>query len=170
MSKMKLCIGVLAVLCAHDGQAAPPKNAAKCDGITSTTTPKWCVKPPAGYELEPPRPGKPDAQVFRDKASNQAFDVSWSPIRGGVDGNLQQMRKDVPIEGGKELKEEAVPGGKLFRFLAPNGETIVMVLAAAGPGPTPETQRVVTCRVHLAEKNAEFAKQLAACKSLKVLP
>jgi hypothetical protein len=145
-------------------------HAKKCDGVLSTTKPAWCVKPPAGYALDAPNPAQEGTQVFREKATNRAFDVSWYPQSGGLEGTLKRMRDDVPAEGGKNIKEEAVPGGKLFRYQAPNGKTLVMVMAEAGPGPKPDTMRVVTCRVQLAESDPEFAKQAAACKTLKVMP
>jgi hypothetical protein len=133
----------------------------KCDGVASTTTPSWCVKPPAGYQLDPA--GAEGTQVFRDKASNQAFDVSLAPQPGGLEKKLKQMREDVPVEGGKDIKEESLKEAKLFRYKAPNGVTIVMVMAAAGP------DKVVTCRVNLPESNAEHPKQVAACKTLRVM-
>jgi hypothetical protein len=143
--------------------AVAKKTAAKnkCDGVTSTTKPSWCVKPPAGYQLDPA--GAPETQVFRDKASNQAFDVSLAPQAGGLEKKLKQMREDVQVEGGKDIKEESLKEAKLFRYKATNGATIVMVMAAAGP------DNVVTCRVNLPESNAEHAKQVAACKTLRVM-
>src|SRR5262245_49221678 len=92
--------------------------AKKCDGVLSTTKPAWCVKPPAGYALDAANPAQPDTQVFREKATNRAFDVSWYPKAGGLEGTLKTMREDVPVEGGKDIKEEKVPGGKLFRYKA----------------------------------------------------
>ncbi len=164
---MRVWIGCL-LLFAAAGAKEPNKKGGACDGVASTGDPKWCIKPPPGYELDPA--SKPDKQIFREKATNQAFDVSWYAKPGGVEGALKQMRSDVPAEGGKDLKEEAVPGGKLFRYKAAYGPTVVMVMAGAGPGAKPGTERVVTCRVNLVETNAEFPKQLAACKTLRVLP
>jgi hypothetical protein len=163
---MKIGIGCL--LLAWSGAAAAKTKS--CDGVASTTTPSWCVKPPAGYQLDAANPAlEPGTQVFRNAATNQAFTVGWYPQAGGVDGRLKQLRSDVPKEGGKDSKEEAVPGGRLFRYQTSFGSTILLVLAAAGPGPTTGTDRVVTCKVSLPEANAEFAKQAAACKTLKVL-
>ena len=169
--KLGARIGYLILLLAWNSEASPKRKPVGCDGVASTTTPSWCVKPPPGYQLDAPNPAlEPGTQVFRESATNQAFTVGWYPQPGGVDGVLKRMRSDVPKEGGKDIKEEAVPGGRLFRYQASFGPTIVLVLASAGPGPTAGSERVVTCKVSLPEANGEFAKQTAACKTLKVMP